>query len=109
MQKCNSFCIGVLVTLMNSLTYSNSLENFLFSMYIIMLLVNNYNLIYFFLILKMFISLSCLISLAITSSIILSNCDDYSYLCFLSNVNEKLDHSLLRIMHVVWFGKEMII
>lgn len=89
MQKYNSFCIGFLVTLMNSLTNSNSLENFLFSMYIIMSLVNNYNLLYFFLILKMFIYLSYLISEAIISSIMLNNCDNYSYLCFFSDVNKK--------------------
>lgn len=72
-------------------------------------LVNNYNLLYFFLILKMFTSLSCLISLAIISTVMLNNCGDYSHLCFLTDVNEKLDHSLLRIMHVVWFGKEVTI
>ena len=47
------------------------------------------NHISFFLILKIFISLSCLIALAIIISIMLNNCD-YSYLCYLPDVNEKL-------------------
>lgn len=37
----------------------------------------------------MFISLSCLIELAVIISIMLNNCD-YSYLCFLPDISEKL-------------------